>query len=150
MKKTISFIFALVFLAMCLVPGIGLLLTGGAEARANEVLAAAPRLTDREGALNSAVLTELADYVDDRFFLRQECVTGWAVLNAAAGSSITKDVLLGENGWLYYAPTLPEYTGADPMTGRELWCAGRTLYLLQEYAQARGGRFLFAVAPNKN
>lgn len=150
MKKTISLIFTLLFLGLCLVPGIGLILTGGAEAGANEILAPAPRLTDKDGGLNGAVLTELADYIDDRFALRQECVTGWAALNAAAGSSVVDDVLLGSDGWLYYAPTLADYTGAAPMTERELWCAGRTLYLLGEYARARGGRLVFAVAPNKN
>ena len=36
------------------------------------------------------------------------------------------------------------------MTARELWCAGRTLALLQEYAEAQGGQFLFTLAPNKN
>lgn len=36
------------------------------------------------------------------------------------------------------------------MTARELYCAARTLYLLQEYAENRGGDFLFTAAPNKN
>lgn len=150
MKKTVSLLFVLLFIALCLVPGAGLALTGGAKAGANEILAPAPRLSGREGGLNGAVLTELADYIGDRFYLRQECVTAWAELNAAFGSSVTDDVILGREGWLYYAPTLADYTGADPMTARELWCAGRTLYLLQEYVEARGGQFLFTAAPNKN
>ena len=72
MKKTISLIFILLFLSLCLVPGVGLVLTGEAEAGANEILAPSPRLRDTDGGLNGAVLTELADYIDDRFFLRQE------------------------------------------------------------------------------
>ena len=149
-KKTISLLFTLVFLGLCLIPGAGLVLTGGAEAGANEILAPKPRLTDPEGGLNGAALTELADYIGDRFYLRQECVTAWAELNAAFGSSVTEDVILGSGGWLYYAPTLPDYTRSEPMTARELWCAGRTLYLLQEYVESRGGQFLFTTAPNKN
>ena len=149
-KKTISLLFTLIFLGLCLIPGAGLVLTGGAEAGANEILAPRPRLTDQEGGLNGAVLTELADYIGDRFYLRQECVTAWAGLNAAFGSSVTEDVILGRGGWLYFAPTLPDYTRSEPMTARELWCAGRTLYLLQEYVESRGGQFLFTTAPNKN
>ncbi len=42
MKKTLSLIFTVLFLAVCLVPGLGLLLTGGADAAANEILPAAP------------------------------------------------------------------------------------------------------------
>ena len=149
-KKTISLLFTFLFIGLCLIPGAGLL-TGGAEAaRANEILAPPPRLTDTNGRLNPAVLTELAEYIADRFYLRQKFVTAWARLNAALRSSAAEDVILGRDGWLYFAPTLPDYVGTEPMTERELWCAGRTLFLLQEYVEARGGQFLFTVAPNKN
>ena len=149
-KTTTSLVFSLLFIVLCLIPGIGLLITGGAEAGANEILAPKPRLTDRDGRPNGAVLTELADYIDDRFYLRQECVTAWAALNGLARSSTADDVILGSDGWLYFAQTLPDYTRSDPMTERELWCAARTLCLLQENAESRGGQFLFVIAPNKN
>ena len=150
-KRIVSLLFTLVFLAVCLIPSAGLVLTGGAEAGANEVLAPLPRLRGADGSLNSAYLTQLANYVNDRFFLRQECVTAWSGLNAGLlGTSAVRDVILGSEGWLYYAPTLADYTRSEPMTERELWCAVRTLYLLQEYVHSRGGQFLFAVAPDKN
>ena len=59
-------------------------------------------------------------------------------------------MILGSDGWLYYAPTLADYTRSEPMTERELWCAARTLALLQEYVEGRGGQFLFTVAPDKS
>ena len=37
MKKTVSLLFVLLFIALCLVPGAGLALTGGAKAGANEI-----------------------------------------------------------------------------------------------------------------
>ena len=150
-KKVVSLLFVGIFLFLCLVPSVGLLLTGGAEAGANEVLSSKPSLTRRDGSFNPDVLADLGDYVDDRFSLRQQCVTAWAGLNAALFRvSVTDSVVLGSGGWLYYEPTLADYTRAAPMTDRELWCAGRTLYLLQEYAESRGAEFLFTVAPNKN
>ena len=150
-KKIVSLLFAVLFLGLCAVPAVGLVLTGGAKAGANEVLAPKPALTNRDGSLNGDYLADLADYVGDRFYLRQECVTAWARLNAALfHTSVTEDVILGADGWLYYAPTLPDYTRSEPMSGRELWCAARTLWLLQEYAESRGGQFLFTIAPNKN
>ena len=150
-KKTISLLFALVFLALCLAPSLGFALGHGSGAAANQVLAAKPRLLDREGRFNPDCLQELARYVDDRFALRQEAVTLWAALNAQLlRSSVTEDVLYGRDGWLYFRPTLPDYTRTQPMTQRELWCAARRLALLREYAEAQGGRFLFAIAPNKN
>ena len=151
MKRTISLVFAALFLALCAVPAVGLLYAGGAEPAANEVPVPAPSLQTRAGGVNTDVLPDLAKYIDARFYLRQECVTGWAKLNAGVfRTSAADDVLLGRDGWLYYAPTLNDYTRSDPMDGRELWCAARTLYLIDEYVRSRGGRFLFAVAPNKN
>ncbi len=150
-KKTVSLLFVGVFLLLCLIPSVGLLLTGGAKAGANEVLAPKPSFTNRDGKVNPDVLADWGDYVGDRFSLRQECVTAWARLNAALfGVSVTDSVVLGSDGWLYYAPTLADYTRSDPMTDRELWCAARTLRLLQEHAEDRGAAFLFTVAPNKN
>lgn len=151
MKKTISLVFAVLFLALCAVPSLGLLITGGSGAAANQLLAAKPSLVKRGGEFNADVLKDLAAYVDDRFFLRQEAVTLWAELNAGLlRSSVTDQVLLGQDGWLYYTPTLADYARSEPMTPRELWCAARRLYLLQEYVEARGGQFLFTAAPNKN
>ena len=150
-KRIVSLLFTAVFLAVCLIPSAGLLITGGAQAGANEVLAPLPRLRGADGALNGAYLTGLADYVNDRFFLRQECVTAWSGLNAKVlRTSAVRDVILGSDGWLYYAPTLADYTRSEPMTERELWCAARTLALLQEYVEGRGGQFLFTVAPDKS
>lgn len=150
-KRIVSLLFTLVYLGLCLVPAVGLMLGGAARSGANEVLAVMPSLTRRDGTLNGSYLSGLADYIGDRFFLRQEFVTAWARLNATLfHSSVTEDVILGDDGWLYFAPTLADYTGSDPMSERELWCAARTLCLLQEYAEGRGGEFLFTVAPNKN
>ena len=146
-----SLIFTLLFFAVCLVPAAGLALGAESKAGANEVLAVRPALTKRDGSLDPDYLPELADYVGDRFFLRREAVTARAKLSAALfHTSVTEDVILGRGGWLYYAPTLGDYTRTSRMSGREIWCAARTLYLLQENVESRGGRFLFTVAPNKN
>ena len=151
MKKTLSLLFAALFLALCLIPSLGLLITGGSGAAANQVLAPKPVLLKSDGSLNTAWLEDLSRYVNDRFSLRQEAVTLWARLNAGLlHSSVTDQVILGKDGWLYFSATLPDYTRSNPMSERELWCAARRLWLLQEYAEAQGGQFLFTVAPNKN
>ena len=52
MKKSLTaMIFLLLALALCLVPSVGMLVHGPAEARANESAARAPELTGRDGAL---------------------------------------------------------------------------------------------------
>jgi len=143
-------VFSVLFLLICALPAAGLLWRGPSKPAANETLAPKPSL--RAGAgWNWDYLSDLAAWMGDRFACRQEMVTANAALTAVLfDESASDSVILGEDGWLYYADTLDGYEGAAPMTERELWRAARTLFLAQEYARARGARFLFTVAPNKN
>lgn len=150
MKKSIKAIFCMLLLLLCLLPLAVFVIAGPSAPGANERLAAKPRLT-AGGSLNFDVLSDTADYFDGHFGLRQELITANAAADAAIfHESATPEVLLGTDGWLYYADTLADYTGADPMTARQLWCAARNLALIQEYAQSQGADFLFVCAPNKN
>ena len=151
MKKTLCILFAVLFFLLCLVPSTGMLLWGASPAGANEVLSPKAKLTDSRGTLNSDYFADLADWFNDRFALRQEYITLWAKLNSSLfRTSTSDDVVLGTDGWLYYAPTLADYLGSAPMTERELFCAAETLALLNENAEAQGANFLFVIAPNKN
>lgn len=135
---------------LCLVPLLVFLIAGPAQAGANERLPAKPVLL-RAGRINWDVLSDTADYFAGRFGLRQELITANAAVQAAVfHESAAEDVLLGADGWLYYADTLPDYTGSGTMTERQLWCAARNLALMQEYAASRGAELLFLCAPNKN
>lgn len=144
-------LFTAVFLLLCLVPLAGLLLLDAQKAAGNQVLAAAPSLTKRDGSWNENILSDVSDFVSDHFAFRQELLTLRARLTASVfGESATDQVILGREGWLFYADTLPDYEGTAPLSERELFAAARTLALVQEYAEIRGTAFLFTVAPNKN
>lgn len=143
-------LFCVLLLALCLVPFVGMLLFGPSDAVSNERLAPKPRLV-RAGQVNADVLSETADYIAGRFFLRPALVTANSAIQAAVfEESASDDVILGKDGWLFYADTLADYQGTNPMTGREIFCAARNLALLQEASQKDGAAFLFACAPNKN
>lgn len=149
-KKTIELLFILLFLVLCLIPGVGMLIFGESEAAANEILTSKPSLTKRDGSLNAEVLSDFSDYIADRFAFRQELVTVWSWINAAVfHSSVEDQVVLGSDGWLYYSETLDDYIGIG-MDDAELEYAARNLYLMQEYAENQGARFVFTAAPNKN
>lgn len=151
MKKAFTYVFIAVFFGLCVIPSAGILLWGESKAGANEILATRPSFTERNGSFNWDVLSDFSDYMADRFAFRQELVTGWARLNAGLfHRSTAADVILGSDGWLYFTPTLDYYTGANPLSDRELWAAARTLYLMEEYTESREGTFLFTLAPNKN
>ena len=137
-------------LLLCLVPLAVFLVSGPARAGANERLSARPKLL-RGGVPNADVLSETADYFNDHFGLRQELITANAALRAGLfRESASDDVILGQDGWLFYAGTLDDYQGTAPMSGRAIWCAARNLALMQRAAQAQETDFLFVAAPNNN
>jgi len=153
MKKNLPYAaFTALILLLCLIPSLGMLLPKEESgAGGNQTLSRAPSLRDPEGHWNANYLSRMQDYLGDNFHLRQEMITSWSALNVKVfGSSITEDVVLGSEGWLYFADTLPDYVGLDPMTDREIFSAARNLALIQEYCESRGAKFLFTVAPNKN
>lgn len=153
-KSRIGYLlFLAVFLLLCLVPSIGMLLPDGAAPApgANEVLSALPALRDGEGQLNTDYPAQLSAYAGDNYFLRQELVSAWSALNRKVfRTSITEDVVLGRDGWLYFGGTLDDYTGIRPLSGDEAAAAARNLALMSEYCESQGARFLFTIAPNKN
>ncbi len=153
MKQKLAYAaFTALILLLCLVPSLGMLLPAQeGAAGGNQALSRAPSLRDPEGNWNPGYLSQIQDYAGDNFYLRQEMITAWSALNAKGlRSSITEDVVLGTDGWLYFADTLPDYVGLQPMTDRETFSAARNLRLMAEYCESQGARFLFTLAPNKN
>ncbi len=152
MKKQYgNLLFCLLFALICILPLAGMLLMGPSKAGANEVLANKPVLMKKDGSFNVDYLSNLGEYVRDRFGFRQELITANAKLTAAVfGESATEKVILGKDGWLYYAETLADFEGTAPMSDRQIWNAARTLFLMEEYAKNRGISFVFAAVPNKN
>lgn len=153
MRKSLGYrAFTAGFLLLCLIPSLGMLLPDRREAAgSNEVLAAWPTLRDGEGGLNPDCLTAWTGWFQDRFFLRPELVTAWSALNRQAmHTSISEDVILGKDGWLYFGGTLDDYTGRALMSGWEIASAARNLALMSEYCESQGAAFLFTAAPNKN
>ena len=153
MKKKLAYAaFTALILLLCLIPSLGMLLPAQESAAGgNQALSRAPSLRDPEGNWNPGYLSQIQDYAGDNFYLRQEMITAWSALNAKGlRSSITEDVVLGTDGWLYFADTLPDYVGLQPMTDREIFSAARNLRLMAEYCESQGARFLFTLAPNKN
>ncbi len=150
-KKYGNLLFCLLFAVLCILPLAGMLLLGPSKAGANEVLANKPALIKKDGNVNVDYLSDLGEYVRDRFGFRQELITANAKLTAAVfGESATEKVILGEEGWLYYADTMADFEGTAPMSDRQVWNAARTLFLMEEYAKNRGISFVFAAVPNKN
>lgn len=150
-KKCLSWIFTALVLLMSMVLTVGILVAGPAEAGANEVLTKAPQLTDKDGKLNDRVLNDTANWVNDHFFGRQELISAHnQVVSTVFHVSAADDVIFGNDGWLYYAPTLSDYTGTENLSHTEIQRIAGNLALMQEYCESQGKSFAFMLAPNKN
>ena len=148
-NKIVSIAFTGLFLILCLSLSIGTLIFGPADAAANERLAELPAFQTEEG-INRDFLSQLQQYVNDRFFLRRQLITLDRRMSNALGVSGEDKVIAGRDGWLFFTDTLADYTGTDPMSTRELFSAASNVALMDEYCRKTGKEFTFIVAPNKN
>lgn len=136
---------------MLLVPFVGMAWAGDDGSTENRELAPAPSLTTEEGGWNVDLLSEWGDYFSDHFAYRSAMVDMDARLYAGVfGVSTTDQVVVGSDGWLYYAGTLNDYQGRAPLRVREARNIAYNLRMLQDYCEAQGARFAFAIAPDKN
>lgn len=150
MRQLWSKLYIALALVLLLTPLLGMLLLQPAGAAANQILSSPPQLRQRDGKWNLQVLNDSADYLADHFGFRQELVGIWSGLNARLlASSPEEQVILGRDGWLFFSPTLPDYTG-QCLTDEELDAIAARLAQIQAEAESRGAQFLFTVAPNKN
>lgn len=150
MKKAFSKILIIVFLALCVIPSAGMLIAGPSKAAGNEILSPVPRLEKLDGAFNPNVLSEASSWFDDRYALRQQLSTAWSKLNAALfGCSVNDNVILGREGWLFFADSLKDYTG-QLLSDEDIGSAARHIAEIRDCCEEYGVDFVFSVAPNKN
>lgn len=150
MKKTWKYLYAALFLFLCLIPSLGLL-SGHQEASSeNRTLSGLPVLKGEDG-WNSRYLQQMGDYFQEHFAFRNELVTANAwIFDNIGGISSADGVITGTDGWLYYKDSLEDFQGTDQLSDRALFDIAHTLSMIQDYTNESGIRFLFAVAPNKN
>ena len=151
MKKVLIPIFVAGVFLLSVALSVGILFAGPAQAGANEVLSKAPVLVDKDGKLNDYFLNDASNWLKDHFFGRQELISVHnKTVSTVFHTSSSDDVILGTGDWLYYEPTLGDYTGTAAATDREIFMAANNLALMQEYCESQGREFAFMIAPNKN
>ena len=141
--------FIALVLVLCLTPALLTPFVAPARVAANEILSPEPRLLDTQGRPNFRFLNQCSDYLADHFAFRQQMIGLWSGLHSLLGSSANQQVVAGAEGWLFYSPTLSDYSG-EHLSDEQLLAIARRLKDLQQQAEDRGGAFLFVVAPNKN
>lgn len=151
--KKVYMLFIVLFLVLSIIPLVGTLILPKSENRANQILSPAPELLDNSQrlGLNINYLSDFNDYFADNFAFRQELITAnSAILSGIFASSNTYSVILGNDGWLFYASTADDFQNVPTMTERDALNAAISLSLMEEYAAVNGSKLVFTIAPNKN
>lgn len=144
-------VFSVVFLLLCAFPFAGLLFAPSQMTSDTDTLSEAPALFAEDGAFRLSYLSDAGDYFEDHFAYRNQIIDLNARIKVGLfATSPTDQVVVGEDGWLFYGGTLSDYLGTDPLSERELVNIVHNLEIIQGYTEAQGARFVLAIAPNKN
>lgn len=116
----------------------------------NRELAPAPVLYTEEG-INLNFFNECDSYVSDHIGFRSQLVAA----NTSAYISLfhmspEDDVIMGSDGWLYYAKTLDDYYNVPSVSDRGIRNIANSLKMMETYIEDSGSEFVIAFAPNKN
>ena len=149
MKKGYYFVVGLGML-LCLCPLVGMTVAETTETTEKKELAAFPLLEDENG-MNEAYLQELGAYFEDHFAFRQYLVSAdsWIESTLFQKSNID-NVIVGEDGWLFYKDTLNDYNGQVRLSDRAIENIAYNLSVMQKQIESQGSKFIFTIAPNKN
>ncbi len=151
LKKSISAVYVVIFTLSLLLPVFSMPFWGESSSAEKRELQEFPVIYSDETGFNKEFTGEISDYVSEHFSFRSRFVTLWSLISADVFHTSTMDnVIIGKDGWLFFAETLPDYLRTDVFNESKLYSAVKTLDLINEFVSANGGRFLFVVAPNKN
>ncbi len=94
-------------------------------------------------------------FYNDHFGFREQFVYLYNVLNVRLGVSPTEKVIVGKEGWFFYANpedgnVLQDYRNNDPLTEDELAAWQADLEQKHRWLQAQGISYLFVIVPNKH
>lgn len=142
-KNLTNIIYILIFLAISIVPLIAF--SDKQAAIGNETKAAKPKLSD------GAELTANVDiYFAQNFGFRNRLVYVQNVLKQNVfRTSGQSEVIVGEDGWLFYSRALDDFLGTSVADETEVERMGAVVLMMQNYVESRGGEFIFFSAPNK-
>lgn len=143
MKKTAYCIFIILFLIMSILPA--LLFDSKQAAIGNEERVPAPKLSD--GVYFPA---EFDTYFSRYFGGRNRLVSiGNSLKEGLFKTSGEENVIVGDDGWLFYKSALGDYTGTANLSDREIERAAVVVEMMQDYVNGTGADFVFLIAPNK-
>lgn len=142
-KNLTNIIYTVIFLAISIVPLIAF--SDKQAAIGNETKAAKPKLSD-----GTELTANVDTYFAQNFGFRNRLVYVQNVLKQNVfRTSGQSEVIVGEDGWLFYSRALDDFLGTSAADETEVERMGAVVLMMQNYVESRGGEFIFLPAPNK-
>jgi len=150
-KNVLYRLYAAAFVGVCLVPSALMPVVKNSSNKEKRTLAAFPKVKTESGKLNFDYFSQFEDWFSDHMALRQQLVTADGRLRASLfGTSANSDVIVGTDGWLYYAATSDDYLRLNTLSERGVSNITHNLGMIADYCEKNGAEFIFTSAPNKN
>jgi alginate O-acetyltransferase complex protein AlgJ len=141
------------FLLALIVPGVGMVAGWGLQDGREEKRTLTPPPSFGPGwAAKRAWPDAASHYFEDHFAFRSALVSWQAALRFRwLHVSPSSDVVVGQDGWLFYAGDGgdEDYASAVPFTDADLEQWRRTLQHTYDWLKARGIPYVFVIAPDK-
>jgi hypothetical protein len=151
MGQNFKKLFTAIIIAVCLIPFLGMLIFGESPPGANEITVFHPELLNEDGGVNNEFLSDFSNYMEKRFWLRQELITvNSGLMVSIFGISPVRDVILGKSGWLFYNETTDDFLHKNTLSDNKIDEIAQKLKNIEDYCGQNGKKFVFVIAPNKN
>ena len=142
--------YILLFLAVCWAPLLVMAFGKNSPNQEKRILAEKPALFTPHG-MNLNFPKQFNAYFSDHFGLRTTCVTAYtALIYYTLNDSVNEQVIAGKNGWLFFGPTLNDYTAINTLTDLQIDRIVKALVQQEAYLSSLGITFIFTIAPNKS
>ena len=145
--KTVgTLFFCVLFFCLCAFFSLGMLIPGASSAVEGAEMPAL--ITD--GRISDGFGDDFETWFSKRFAFRGTVVDLFSSLKETVFQTGNDQVIVGEDGFLYFQDTMDSFLKENPLTDDEIRSIGTALSNLSAYAEEHGAHLLFVCAPNKN
>lgn len=149
MKKAFHILYCGVFIALCLALGLGAFFLPTDEAGEGRDLSPFPSFLT-EGKFNTDFFNEFDAWLTDHFTGRRQFINANSTVMEQLFHTGSDQVIVGEDGFLFYSQTVADYCGESVLTDEEIGAIADSLKEMSDTAAGFGAKLIVAVAPNKN
>ena len=149
MKKSFKIAYTILFFVICCLPLALMPFFKNDASIEKRELAKMPSYIS-EGKLNIQFSDQFESWFNDALPLRSYLLSASNLIRGELLHASTSNVIVGKEGWLFYASESADYMNTNAMTDTQVQAVAVTLSLLEENIESRGGRFTFVPVPNKS